>query len=440
MAQRHGMNVTSHNISNVNTKGYSRQRVELSPTPPYFTAKGLIGSGVMLDNVSRLRNQFIDSQLRTANHQLGEADSQSFLLNQIEAMFNEPSEVGLNNAMTKFFNSFKELSANPEETGIRNIIVQNANHMTRLFQKLDSNVKQLRTDIVENTTGKLNRINKLTKEISEIDIQIIGYSGQGVEAGDLKDERDRKLDELSKLINIRVTEDLNGSVMVSAGGHVISSRGGFEELKLDLTGNTMKIVAGNTGKQVKIDSGEVGGELKNYNSVIPGYIDKLNQLVSTLIMRVNELHATGFGLGNPPETGLEFFIGTDASTIAINPAIANNLNNIAASSDGTAGNNGIALLISNVMNEPIMNNNTTSLSHFYNTIIGSIGTDITNIDSAFRTTELIATQLEIQRNSISGVSLDEEMANMIKFQQSFDAAAKVINTVNEMYQTILNMV
>lgn len=440
MTQRLAMNVTSHNIANVNTPGYTRQRADLEATQPLKRKAGLIGTGVAVDHIGRLRNQFIDQQVRSNNQMNGDLLSQQQYLLQIEALVNEPSDVGLNNAMSKFFNSFHELAKNPDSAGIRNIVLQQGINLTGSFKRLDQGLKKLINDTDIDVEYKLGRINQLAKEISELDLQITSKQVNNVSPNDAKDQRDLKIEELSKLVNIKVSEDSRGSTIVSVGGLVIASRAGAVELRAERVGNNLNVVSSLTGSPVNISGGELGGILKARNTILSDFQNKLNQAAATLINRVNSLHSSGYGLGTPPSTGINFFTGSGSADIDIDPNIVNNLNNIAGSSDGSPGDNAIALAIAGIENERILNGGTTSIKQFYASLVSGLGSQINNVENNLKLNDLVLNQLENQRQSVSGVSIDEEMTNMIKYQRSFDAAAKVVNSVNELYQTILNMV
>ncbi|MBI3578672.1 MAG: flagellar hook-associated protein FlgK [Ignavibacteriales bacterium] len=439
-SQRAGMNVTSHNIANASTEGYSRQRVEFQATPPEKTPLGLLGTGVTTEHIGRVRERFIDQQIRGANDTLGESSSQQSILGQVEAVVNEPSDAGLSGAFTKFFNAFQSLSLHPEESSTRNEVLQQGVQLTQAFQRLSKSLSQLKSDLLNDVNTKIDRVNQLTKEISDLDVQITAITTSGYDPSDAKDQLDLKLDELSKIVPIKVAEDQRGSVMVSVGGTMVASRAGSVSLKSLASGTTVKVVGEVSGKDVTVGSGELGGILKSYNTTIPGYQSKLNQIAAALISRVNTLHAAGYGLGTPPPTGNNFFAGTDATDIKVDPAVTSNISNIAASADGSAGNNGVATAIAHVESEALLNGNTTSIPQAYRGLVSEIGSDITSSDNIAKAQQLVLTQLENQRSAVSGVSIDEEMTNLIKFQRSFDAAARIVTTANEMFQTILDLV
>jgi len=466
LSQQYGMAVTGHNIANASTPGYSRQRAEFSATSPLLTSYGFLGTGVMVENVSRLRNRFLDQQIRSCNDSLGMANAEYQILSQIEAMFNEPSTSGLSGTMDRFFRAWQELSTQPESAVARDALMVEAKAMTDAFRQLNSDMRSLRGSLREEITLKLDQINTLAKDIAHLNTDILAAGAGGQNPNDLKDLRDSKLEELSLLANVSISEDSLGSVNVSLGGTVIAGNGDFRTLRA-IPGPTvsiadkdfaqLRIVTDASYGQIMLTGGEAGGLLKSYNTTIPELLGRQDRLAAAIITSVNELHAAGYGRQNPPRNGINFFMGRDAESIAIDltdtssgaaAGTAPSIDNIATSSSPTAaGNNDIALLIAGldkkrplVTGGGVMLLDGLSISEYYNQTVAGIGSAVHRADTMIESQELVVAQLSQQRESVSGVSLDEEMTNMIKFQHAYDAAAKLINTANEMFETILEMV
>ncbi len=465
LAQQYGMSVTGHNIANASTPGYSRQRADFVTTSPTQTQSGLLGTGVMVQSVSRLRNQFVDQQIRSSSSSLSMAGSEYQILSQIEATFNEPSSSGLSGVLNGFFRSWHDLSTNPEDSVLRNALMVEGKKVTDTFRRLSTDMTSLRNSIRDEVGSTIDRINTLTDEISKLNVQITAAAVGGMNTGDMKDLRDTKLEELSTLANIQVNEDDRGSVMVVLGGSVIADNGA--SLRLRVVPGTTTTASGSSfeqlrvvtelGNELNLTGGKSGGLLKSYNTTIPNALGRLDRLAEGLIAEVNRHHAAGYGIQNPPLNGINFFMGTSAATIGLDltdtsggaaagsgPSIAN----IAASSSTTAsGNNDIALLIAEAFNrKPITDSGGAtlfdglSLSQYYNQSVTQIGSQVNAADVLIESQELVIGQLAGQRDAVSGVSLDEEMTNMIRFQRAFDAAARLVNTADEMFQTLLSMV
>jgi flagellar hook-associated protein 1 FlgK len=439
-SQRAGLNVASHNIANASTEGYSRQRITFQATPPEQTSLGLLGTGVTIAHVGRIRERFIDQQIRAARDSYGESTAQQRVLSQIEAVMNEPSAQGLQSALNRLFNAFRNLAQHPEEPSARNDLLQQALQLSQSFRRLNGSLVQLRNGLLSDVQNKTERINQLTDEIAQLNRQIVAIHAAGQDPSDIKDQLDVRLDELSQLVPVKMFENAAGAVSVSIGGTMVASSAGSVPLKLQISASSASIVIASSGRPVSFMGGEVGGILDSYNSIIPGYLQTLDDLAQALISRVNAIHSTGYGLGTPPPTGVNFFSGTGAADIDVDASVRSNVNAIAASRDGSPGNNEIALALAGVEDERLVAGNTLTLGQSYRSFVSQVGSAITSAETTSKAQELVLMQLENQRNSVSGVSLDEEMANMIRYQRSFDAAARMVSTVNEMFETILRMV
>lgn len=440
MTQQVGISVTNHNVSNAGTEGYSRQRVNFEPSTPLKEPYGFLGTGVTVGSIQRLREGFIDQQIRSVNNSLGQAAQQGQILSQIEAMLNEPSATGLGAMITGFFGSFQSLALNPEDAASRNAVVQSATALNNTFHRISADLRQLNNDLTPEISSRIDRINELTKEIWQSDQDIIALQAGGLDANDALDQRDNKVTELSKLVNIQVHQDSRGAITIDIGGTLVESRTGFTQLKVVSSGGQVQICSQDSSQPIDVNAGELGGILQMVNDTIPRYSSDLDTLAATIITRVNAVHSAGQGLGDPPPTGNDFFAGTDAATISLSAAVTASMNNIAASSDGSPGDNAVARSIADIANESLLAGDTETISQFYNSLVSDVGASVQTASNAEQSQNLVMTQFQNQMNSISGVSIDEEMVNLLKFQKGFDAAAKVITAVNSMYQSILDMI
>ena len=439
-AQRLGMDVTGHNIANSGSVGYTRQRLDLTASDPLHTSDGFLGTGVQAEHIGRIREQFIDAQVRTASDALGNASTKQTILSQVEAALNEPSDSGLSSALNSFFNAFNDLSIHPEDTAYRTVVLQKSALLTQSFHQLSANIHQLQGDLLDNANAKVSEINELTRDISVLDNQIVSASGNGDDPGDLKDQRDVKLDRLAQLAKVGVSEDKAGSMIVSIGGTMVASRAGSVELSAAVVNGQIAVTAAGATAPITALSGELGGVVETYNKTLPGYLNALDRLAGALAQQVNTVHASGYGLGNPPSTGVDFFTGTTASDLSVNPAVTSDPSLIAASDDGRAGSNGTARSIAALSDAPVFDGGTTSIPKFFANLVSTIGSDINAASTTQQTQELVVNQLKTQRDSVSGVSVDEEMNNLIQYQRAFDASARIVTAVDQMMQTIIQMV
>ncbi|MBP6672348.1 MAG: flagellar hook-associated protein FlgK [Bacteroidetes bacterium] len=436
---QYGLGVTSHNISNASTPGYSRQRLNVAPSASEKTSYGYLGTGINIQSIQRLRSGYIDQQIYTVNQNMGRAGQRENILRLTESFLQEPSESGLGATMSQFFASFQDLSLHPEESANRNAVVQKASLMVGTFRRITDSIDSLKKDVLKEAESKVDRINALVSSIAGLDQTIMSASASGSSPNDVRDQRDLQVAELSKIADIRVMEGVNGSVNVSIAGNMILSGGNSSSINASMNGAEMELHLSGIPQKLNVTGGELGALMTLQNSTLNSYVAKLDEAASAIITNVNAIHQTGYGIGTPPPTGLDFFTGTDARSIGVNSVISGNINNVATSGDGSPGDNSIALQIANIQNAQILNGNTVSIGQFYNGFVSSLGTDIQSAATENSSTMLVMEQLTTQQNSVAGVSIDEEMTNLIKYQHGFDAAARVINTVNDMFKTIINM-
>jgi flagellar hook-associated protein 1 FlgK len=341
--------------------------------------------------------------------------------------------------MNKFYNSFQGLSSHPEEAGARNSVLQQATQLVQTFNRLSTNFTQQRDNLAADAASTIDTVNTLTRQIAQLNQQITQSRGAGNEPSDLMDQRDLAIDQLGRLTNITASQDSSGSMIVSISGVQVVGNGNSLTLQSSVVGGNLQITTSG-GQSIHASGGELGGMLEMYNTNIPSYISQIDTLAGTVIARTNAVHSAGYGIGNPPPTGMLFFTGNSAATIAVNTQISSNTNNIAASSNGQPGNNQNALALFGIAEERLMDGNTQTLAQYYGRFVSNVGSAVTSANGTLSGSELVLAQLDAQRESVSGVSLDEEMTNMIKFQRSYEAAARVIRTAGEMFDTVLNMV
>ncbi len=441
-AQQNALNVTGHNIANANTPGFSRQRVEMEASPPVDFPQGRIGTGVEITQIRRIRDRWIDARLWTENGLFGRWEYAEQVLRQIEDIFGEPSETGLNEVLNQFWSSWEDLANNPESSSARVAVQQRGISLTQAFNRIDTRLKVLQEDLNTAIEAKLDQINSIAKRIAEINVNVV--SAKGNNANDAQDERDRLIDELSKLINVSAKEDADGTVAITIGGRVLVER----DIATELTTTTRSsghgvlkdIVWKSDGVGARITSGELGGILNVRDSNISNYLGQLDALALSLVQEVNALHRVGYGLGG--STGINFFDENTSGVgdIALSNDVLNDPGEITASSDGSPGDNSSALAIADLRHQLTMNGGTAAFGDHYSSLVGTIATQSQEAEFMRRNHQLLVKSLENERSSVSGVSLDEEMTNLIKYQHAYNAAARLVTTVNELMQSVLEMI
>ncbi|TDJ00541.1 MAG: flagellar hook-associated protein FlgK [Caldithrix sp.] len=443
-AHQSAMNVASNNIANVNTEGYSRRRIELSAGRSIATPQGVLGSGVNIQGIERIRSSFIDQQLLNERPNFYQYEFKSTALNFIEDIFGEPSDFGLTRNMEDFFDSFHDLANDPESATARILVREKAVNLKNGFKRINRQLTDYRQQLNTELGQKVKEVNRLTTQIANLNEKIVNKEVGGDSANDLRDKRSLLLDKLSKLVDVKTIENASGGINVIVGGRHLVVDTQAQELALSVESATAigpKVVFKNGGQVAGITNGSIKGILDIRDTQVADYLDQLDKLAVNIAQKINTIHSTGYNLDGITGTDLFDANVTGAADFELNPAIIADANLIAASDAlNEPGNNNIALSLANLQGSLVMNDGDFTFSDFYNSLISSIGSQAQGSNFFRDSFAITVEKLEYNRESVSGVSLDEEMVNLIEAQQAFTAAARIVTTVDEMMQTILNMV
>jgi flagellar hook-associated protein 1 FlgK len=447
LTQQKAIDVTGHNIANVNTPGFSRQRVNMETREPFTSMPGQMGSGVRAAEIQRVYDRFLGGQINHENQNLGRWETHKGGLERVEMIFDESTGYGLNQALSEFWNAWQDVVNNPSGQAERTVLVSRSEVLAGNFTQIDADLKQLQRDIDISIRGAVGEINQLSAEIAALNEEIALAEVNGQNANDFRDKRDLLLKELSALIDIESFEGDGGKVTVmAAGGRPLVENTTSWRLSTEDNGSGHQDVVwiDGDGNPVTITGAVSRGALKGWLEVrdeyIPEYLTRLDTLAGSIISEVNTIHQGGFGLDG--STGNDFFSGTSASDMAVDANIVSDTNLIAAAENpgGAPGDNGNAIEIAELQNSLTTNGNTATFDDYYNALVSDIGTQSQKATINYEHQSAVVTQLDNYRETISGVSLDEEMVNLVKFQHAYDAAAKLIVTVDEMLATVINMV
>ncbi len=432
------LGVTSHNIANAANENYSRQRVLFGTETPDVTAGFVWGTGVKITDINRIRDSILDSQIRSNTQKYSSSNRQSNLLGQVESVFSEPSDLGLSNLTSKFFSAWGELSGDPNSSTLRDNIVQAASQFSSKVKSIHDDLNSIKASMISEMNGKVANVNGILKNIQSLNQQIFSQESIGKEANDLLDLRDKAIDDLSGLVNINVSYDDNNIAMISIGGAFAVDASQAAEFKTDIDNGKLGLVSTDGKTKVMLTGGELFAVSDTYSNKIPKYLNKLDSIVNTLFTTVNDAHKTGYSLDDPPQTGLNFFDSYIDGNLKINSLIIDDPGKISASGDGTSGNGDIASKISELQNQKIFDG--TTITESYSSLVSGLGSDKQSSDTSAQSYSLVVNQLTNQKSSISGVSVDEEMTNIITYQRAYDASAKLISVADQMLQTIIEMV
>lgn len=451
MNSQSALQTVAHNIANKTTEGYSRQRVDQVSAPPIQEGRLQLGMGARAAQVTRISNPFLDKQVANASGRASFLEAQSDSLSRVEQIFNEQQNKTLNQYISDFFNSFRELANNPESTTVRTIVKESAEALGGDFHRVDSQLGAVQKDIDFQLNSRVDDVNKWTSEIAFLNKNIVEAEIQGVHANDQRDRRELLVKKLTETIDIHVGEGENGMVNISTAGNALLVTG-IDHIELKTFSNLegrLEIYAKVNDSTPpfpitnRIHGGIMGGLLQVRDRTVPDLRSHMDQLAYSIATEVNRAHVHGFDRSGQP--GQNFFqqisgMGGAAQALKLNSAIVNDVNRIAAAAQPSApGDNAVATVISRLQYQQMLNDRQSTIDDYYNAQVGRIGV-MTN--QSVRTKEAqdnIVSQLENLRESVSGVNLDEEAAKMIEFQKAFDASARLIRTADEMFDTVLSL-
>ena len=582
--QQGNINTTSHNIANVQTPGYSRQRANVVTTTPFGGMSkydgcgyGQIGTGAQINQINRIRNEFIDYQVRTETTNQGTLDSTYQYLYKVEDILNETTSTGIQGALNEFYNAFQELSKAPEKDSNRTVALKKAEALAIAINSRYNQLESKKEDAQKELANQINDINKILDQINELNKQISRVSAIGMQPNDLLDSRDYLIDQLSSKFGVKIDKDKNNTIdlktteggvnnklqnlvnsdpnnsnytrfsyvqnaEITDGKLVVtynvlgdknktntftitsSNMNDLQDLKAQLLqdrvliGNEDGIVCkiNGDGKQIPLSDGEVitsaqfkgsifnkeqseitKGALAGTQEVqdtIQGYMDELDKFAASFAYAVNAIQTGSYedektNIEGVTDAPLIFVVrqqdgtlttsdtGITAKNITLNTVLEEHLDllncgekkvdDISGSKDGSRAlaiaqianlkinigslkasdiadrktffnKAGISFADSKNMTLKSLDTSGTKLSEYYGSTISKLAAATATAKTALSTQEILLTNLENQRLSESGVSLDEEMANLIQFQHSYQANAKMISTVDELLDVVIN--
>jgi flagellar hook-associated protein 1 FlgK len=451
--QQQGVEVAGHNIANVNTPGYARQRLVIQTSPAIDTPYGPQGTGADAAGIVQLRSAFLDQQiqgetsvtgyLQTLQNALEDAQSGlgQTINTQASGSAGSSSQNSLAAALSDLFNAFQSLSNDPSSLTQRQVLLQKAADLASRFnltdQRLGSLQSQLTTSVQTDTASAndlLAQIAKLNGQISQLE------SNSSSTANDLRDLRQQKIEALSKLVKIDVATDSSGAMDISiAGTTFVSGRQLLDSLQTYDAGSGQILVRAQTaGTPLTLTGGSIAGAIDARDGQVASLRANLNSLASALITEVNTVHRAGYNLNGG--TGADFFSGTGAADIQVNSALAANPALLQASGvTGAAGDNQVALALAQLADTSVSGLNHQTFNQSYNQTVAALGQSLASVNTQMDDQNTVSTMLSNQRDSVSGVSLDEEMTDLIKYQKAFQGSARLVSIVDQMLDTILNM-
>ncbi len=530
-AHQQGLATTSHNIANINTKGFSRQQVVLENARP---AEGVIGSGVQVGQIRRTIDTFLENQLTAEHEDLGFITSKYTLLVQADGVVTETDDSGLSHSVTEFFNALRDVTTNPESPIQRTVLLAKGQTLSAEFVKQAEAFNQIRLDANQELVRHVETVNGLASRIASLNDDIFRAESSGRDALDLRDQRAVLVNEVAELVDIEQVQ-LRDGIGINVGGQLLVAGNHANTLSTipDADNPPMSDVAfvrsnGSTFSiSSKLQGGKIGGLLQVRDGDVPSFQDRVDRLAATLINEFNQQHEAGYALDGttnnsffssitpsaplPDDTNIGTAVGTSVtitdptlltfqnyevqfssasaysvvdttsgttvttgtytSGVAINfdgldvvltgTAAADdvysvdahqgaaqrfglavtNVDKVAASSTalGVPGDNVNALALVNLHTSRQTTLGSLTLNDYQTITSGNVGSVTREAELLLNSTTLEFGQIQGLRESVSGVSLDEELTNLLTFQRSFEASARMITVADELMQTILNM-
>ena len=474
-AQQVALQAISQNIANAETPGYSRQRADLAASVPQRFPQYNVGTGVDVRGVVRMRSYLLDRSVRTETGQQAAFNYRADLLGEVEEVLGEPSETGLANSLDQFWNAWSDLANNPTSPSsatAQAVVRQRGQQVTNTLNQIATRLTDVASRARIRLSDTVTQVNTLAGQLAELNKQVTAAEVSGQQAPDLRDARDILADKLSGLAGVRVETQANGTLAVYLGGRMLVDEANARSLQVQIgAGGASVIFAGDPSPAQGV-GGELGAGLDFLNTDLPAVQARLDDLARGLVNGVNEYHASGWtvagdALGGanwnpllgPTGSRVDFFDPTKvtAGSISLSTAVTANAGVIAAGDVQNApGNNAVAQAIGALRGDAGMAALQARMGASFATLVGfatgesygdhytlsntQLGAQVADARSQLSVHETLLAQAERRRQSDSGVSVDEELALMLKHQQAYTAATRLVRVADEMAQAILGMV
>ncbi|MEA2446071.1 MAG: flagellar hook-associated protein 1 [Thermoleophilales bacterium] len=426
LAHQRAMDTTGHNITNANTEGYSRQEAVFAAATPYSIEAGLLvdgggamlGGGVDIQAFRRIKDGFLDLQFRAQSLRLGDYQTTTSATQQVEDGLSEPGDNGISAQLDKFWSSWSAVANNPENLATRQNLVEQAKTLAGAINDLDARLNTVKGQLnaeYASLTSSTGDVKSMADEIAKLNQAIKDAIAGGDQPNDLYDRRDLLLDKLSSLAQVSHTTLPNGAITVTFGDAATP-------LVDDNTVSwpqTLTNPGGKLGALLNLTKPALpapGGTIESYRA-------DLNAFAKKLADDVNAIH-------NPGGAGTNFFTYGTATTAAASLVVSVAATGVRATNGTAAGANDVAVAMAKLRG--------TAPDQAYQALVARIGSEVRNSQRQEANANVLASAIDDRRQSISGVSMDEEMTNLVRFQRGYQASARAMNTVDEMLDQLIN--
>jgi flagellar hook-associated protein 1 len=431
------LDATSNNIANSNTPGYTREIPQITENAENLSGGQVVGGGVTLNGLQSVRDELLNLQIQQQTSAQSSVDTQSSSLQQIQTYFGSTGD-DIASALSSFSASIAQLSASPSDAAVQQGVVSSGQNLARAFNSTANGLTSAQTSADAEVSQTVSQINTLTQQIAQLNGEVQQLTAAGQDGGTVEDQRDQLVQQLSQLTGISVSQSSSGEVITTGNGSPLVV--GTQSFALQTTTgpNGLQQVLDSQGNNIttSIQGGQLGGAIQIRDQVIPGYLTQLNTLATQFATAFNTAQGQGFDSnGNPGQNFFTVPAGAGAAagiSVAItNPAL------IAVSSDGSPGSNGNVANLSASLSNPLPSGQTPAQA--YASLVFQVGNDTSNASTESSAIGQNLLQLTNEQSSVSGVNIDEETTNLIRFQTAYEAAARIVSTVQQLNTVTLDM-
>jgi flagellar hook-associated protein 1 FlgK len=433
------LQATNNNIANANTPGYTREVPILQASAPSTVGNNLsVGDGVDLVRYQSVRDELLQSQIQQETSSQSGANAQLSSLQQIQTVFTTSAQ-DIGTEMSALFTSISTLSTNPSSSSSRQAVLSAGQNLANAFNTVSKTLTAQQSGLNTQVTQDVSQINQLTKQIAALNPQITALKATGQDGGTLQDQQNQLVLSLSKLTTVSVVQSNDGITLTTGNGTPLVVGSKSYSLQTSTGSDGMTHVLDQSGADItsSLTGGNLGGSIQTRDTAISGMLTKLDTLANQFGSAMNAAQAAGYDQNG--NAGQDFFTvsGTVTGSAATIKMAITDPTLVAASSDGSAGSNGNLSKLSAVQTTALASGQTPG--NAYASLVYQVGSLTSNANAESTATTSSLNQLNDQLSSVSGVSIDEESANLIQYQQAYQAAARVVSVIQQLFSVTMSM-
>jgi flagellar hook-associated protein 1 len=437
-ATQAALTATSNNIANANTPGYTREEAQFSENALNVENGSVSGGGVTLDGIESVRDELLNLQIQQQTSQQSGADTVSSNLQSVQTLFASTGD-DIASTLSAFSSSLAALSANPTDTSTQQSVLTAGQNLAQSFNTTANGLTSAQSAADQQVTQTVAQINSLTQQIAQLNSQLSSSVMSQQNGGTIEDQRDQLVQQLSTLTGISVTQSSDGEVITTGNGTPLVMGGQSYNLQTTTGTDGFQQVLDSNGNNITSDiqGGQLGGAIQVRDQIIPGLLSSLNTLASQFATAFNTAQEGGFdSSGNAGQAFFTIPSNPDDAAAGLSVALTSG-SQIAASSDGTVGSNGNVSNLSAALTNALPSGQTPA--NAYANLVYQVGSTVSNASAQSTALGQSILQLTNQQSSVSGVSIDEETTNLIRYQTAYEAAARIVSTIQALGTVTLDM-